>query len=156
MISIYLRKLDRFLPLLAIGLFFAFVYRDIWGLPMLAMVDLPAFVFHDLSKVYLQDFVSAWQYQGLGQQTTGMGYGSVFLAMLGALLGDNGEWTQKVFYLSLMPIGLISAYYLLGRIGIRSRIARLLGAFSYGVSPIAIGKLQAVPANWQLSRDCHC
>ena len=112
---------------------------------MLAMVDLPAFAFHDLSTVYLQDFVSAWQYQGLGQQTSGMGYGAVFLAMLGALLGDNGEWTQKVFYLSLVPIGLISAYYLLGRLGIRSRVARLLGAFSYGVSPIAIGQFAGGP-----------
>ncbi len=139
-----LRRFESFLAPAFILLFFAFVYRDILRAPMLAMMDLPAFPLGGMAGLQLRNFISGWQYQGLGRAVD-FDYRELFLAALAALLRDNGEVTQKVYYLSLLPVASFSMYYLLGFLGVQTRIARVIGGLAYGINPIAIGQFTGAP-----------
>jgi hypothetical protein len=139
-----LRRFDFLAAPLCILFVFALVYRGLLSLPMMAMMDLPAFPLHGMSALQLRDFVSSWQYQGLGRAID-FDYRELIFAALAALLRDNGEVTQKVFYLSLLPIAALSMYFMLRFLGVRSRIARVVGALVYGINPVTIGQFTGAP-----------
>lgn len=138
------RRFESFFPPLFILLFFVFVFRDLLHSPMMAMMDLPAFPLGGMSGLQMRNFVSAWQSQGLGRAID-FDYRELFLAALAVLLRDNGELTQKVYYLSLLPIASLSMYYLLQFVGVRSGVARVIGGLAYGINPIAIGQFSGAP-----------
>lgn len=111
---------------------------------MWAMVDLTAFPIHGMSTSFLRAFLSPWQYQGLGRAVD-FDYREVLLAALAFVLRDNGELTQKVFYLSLLPVAAFATYSLVRFLGVRSRVAAVGGALLYAFNSITFSQFTGAP-----------
>jgi len=118
---------------------FAYAYRGIFGLGMLAFGDLIPFPFR-ASHAY-EYFYSAWESGGTGTIRTA-GVFVLFIGFLINIFGGDAILAQKIFYFSLLPAASIMMYVFLNHF-IRSQFGKFAASLAYGVNNFTLDQFRA-------------
>lgn len=106
--------------------FFAYAYRDLLGYGLLSFGDLTPFP--EPGEAFNAFFFS-WQPLGMGFSLPREAH-LFFMGILTTLLGSDVVLSQKLFYLSLLPVASISMYVFLNSF-ITSRISKFVASLFY-------------------------
>lgn len=116
---------------LALGVVFAYAYRNLFSLSDFAISDLSPF--YDAGRAF-KTFGSLWQPDSLGRSMFNVPAHFYFGVLTGVF--RDPDLAQKVYWLTLQPLAGVSMYGFLRYSGIvTSRLAVWVGAFIYAVNP---------------------
>jgi len=113
---------------------FGWVYRGLWGTRQILIGDLTPWYLGP--GVAWSHFVNAWSDTNLGWANP-LSFGLAIPQVLLTGITQDPGLAQRLFYLPLMPLGIVSMYLLL-RYLVTSRAVRLLVAFAYGINGFSI------------------
>jgi len=128
----FLKYLETILLLSAIITMFIFLYRNLPIMSMWAFSDLLAF--NHITEIH--SFSSSWNSQFLGYRQETLTRASVLLL---ELFIRNDVISQKVYFLSILPLSVVTMYVFVRRY-FKSYLSRIFSSALYAINPITIGE----------------